>query len=905
MQEQQSLCVPIDAYPDMSVAPRDTSYRNLLPADLEPEVYNLTLEPNLEKFTFEGVVKVSCDVKVASDVVSLHAKELLVSEAEFTLEGGGKPVEAVEISLKKKETIVTLTFEEPLPVGKGQLMVKFIGKLNDQLFGFYPSKYKDSAGAQQYMATTKFEPHGARRCFPCWDEPGRKAIFIVTLIYPANLTAVSNMPQSHSTTLDDGRKKQVFLPTPKMSTYLLAFCIGEFEFISGQTKDGVIARVITVPGKASLCSYALKVCMRALEFFNDFFAEPYPLPKMDMIAIPDFASGAMENWGLVTYREALLLCDEKTVSAQQKQRICTVITHEISHQWFGNLVTMEWWDDLWLNEGFANWMQTFVADKLHPEWKIWEGYVAVEQKAALQLDALRSSHPIQVPIKNVEEVQEVFDTISYCKGGSVIRMIYALLGEEKFQEGLRLYFERHRYGNTETADLWQAWSQVSGKPIDHMMRSWTEQMGFPVIKVLGDPIDTGATEIEVEQSWFLADGSVQPGDAERLWVVPVFAGGDKGMAPVALLEQAQQIIQCDIVAGASFVKLNFGQHVPCRVLYPDSMVTRLAAAIESSSIPAEDRIGLLSDSYAFVKSGATRPEVLVKLLEGFGSEMNDKVWSELSATLTALDMLMKQVLNPDVYALFIGWAGQLVSPAFSKVGWAASGEETDNKKMLRSTLLGLVAKFCTSDTAIVAEAKKLCGMFLRDPTDATVVTSDVRPAVLSISMKTDGFDEVYKQLVEVHNSCADGQIQQEIYAALGGTVSTAFRKRALEWSLSSDVKQQDLIYIPLSVARSGRDGADEVFAWIQEHFEDLSRIEPKLFQLIVKISGVGFVTFEKADALKNFWETKSVFNSIEKTLGQTLEGILSNAKFAERLKNSKLSDAAYWATPATPPRSAY
>merc|ERR1719401_602905 len=261
------------------------------------------------------------------------------------------------------------------------------------------------------------------------------------------------MPPSRSEIRKDGKRQETFMPSPKMSTYLLDFC-------------------------------------------NEFFGIPYPLPKMDMIAIPDFAAGAMENWGLVTYREVALLCDEKTVSATQKQRICTVITHELAHQWFGNLVTMEWWDDLWLNEGFANWMQTFAADKLHPEWNIWESYVATEQQRALTLDALRSSHPIQVPIKHAQEVEEVFDAISYCKGGSVVRMIYAVLGLADFQKGLQAYFEKHQYGNAETTDLWRAWSEASGKPIAQMMGTRTQQMGFPVVKVLQDPGTANVLEVE-------------------------------------------------------------------------------------------------------------------------------------------------------------------------------------------------------------------------------------------------------------------------------------------------------------------------------------------------------------------------------------------------------------------------
>merc|ERR1719327_2418277 len=330
------------------------------------------------------------------------------------------------------------------------------------------------------------------------------------------------------------------------------------------------------PGNIAKCSYALSSCCRALDFYNEFFGIPYPLPKVDMIAIPDFSAGAMENWGLVTYREVALLCDEATVSATQKKRICSVVTHELAHQWFGNLVTMGWWDDLWLNEGFANWMQTFAADALHPEWNIWESYVCTDQQNALTLDALRSSHPIQVPIAHAEEVEEVFDAISYAKGGSVVRMIFAVLGKEKFQEGLKLYFQKHQYSNTETKDLWDAWSEVSGKPINEMMSSWTNQMGFPVVKVVADPAANGDSEnLSLEQSWFLADGSREPADADKSWFIPIFAGSDGGPSPVSFMETSAKEgkVPCGCSAKtAAWVKLNFGQHVPIRVLYPAPML---------------------------------------------------------------------------------------------------------------------------------------------------------------------------------------------------------------------------------------------------------------------------------------------------------------------------------------------
>mmetsp|Transcript_39333 Transcript_39333/g.117666 ORF Transcript_39333/g.117666 Transcript_39333/m.117666 type:complete len:889 (+) Transcript_39333:69-2735(+) len=878
---------------------KDKSNQVRLPSDVVPEQYDLTLEPDLERFTFDGLVKVTVDVQVATEKILVHAKELLISSAQFTADGSDSPMQACEIVMKVKDMTASLGFEEVLPVGKGVLEIKFRGFLNDQMAGFYRSQYTDSKGAKKHLATTQFEAIDARRCFPCWDEPSRKAVFVVTLVYPAHLMAISNMPPSRTEIRTDGRCCETFMPTPKMSTYLLAFCVGEFEFISGQTSAGTIVRVLACPGNIQKCSFALKCTIRALDFYNDFFGIAYPLPKADMVAIPDFAAGAMENWGLVTYREVALLCDEKTVSATQKQRICTIITHELAHQWFGNLVTMDWWDDLWLNEGFANWMQTFAADKLYPEWHIWESYVGTEQQRALQLDALRSSHPIQVPIAKAQEVEEVFDAISYCKGGSVVRMIYAVLGEEKFQEGLRLYFQRHKFGNTETTDLWNAWSEASGKAIGKMMNSWTEQMGFPVLKVLKDPLEAGDAEVEIEQCWFLADGSSEPGDEAKVWMTPVFIGSDKGQAPVEFMEppaKKQKLSCAGCLQGATWLKLNFGQHVPLRVLYPPSMLDRLAKNV--CSVPAEDRIGLLADSYALVKAGAMDTMQLVNLLQGFRSESNDKVWTELNAVLGGLDRVVRQGLGAETSSAFIDFAARLVAPAFAQVGWDSADSDNDNKKMLRTTLVGSLSRYCFKDPAVVKEAMQRFQAFLASPNDSSVLSADIRSAVLSIAVQSEGSETLFDQIMSAHEAVSDGAVRIHIYGALGNATSPALKKRALQWAVSESVRSQDLIYIPMSMATSGREGAEAVFQWVQQDYDKiearLGKTSAMLFSSIVRISGTGFVTAEKAAEVEAFWKGKKVYSTVHKAVSQTVEGIMSNAKFVERLRTSEASGTAAW-----------
>eukprot|EP00927_Polykrikos_kofoidii_P021664 TRINITY_DN20438_c0_g2_i2.p1 TRINITY_DN20438_c0_g2~~TRINITY_DN20438_c0_g2_i2.p1 ORF type:complete len:890 (-),score=180.27 TRINITY_DN20438_c0_g2_i2:203-2872(-) len=878
----------------------DTSYRVVLSSDVVPTCYDLTLEPDLERFTFTGFVKIKCDFNVATDEVTVHQKQLLISEAIFKPVDGGKAIPASEITSKVKDMTATFSFSEVLPVGKGILEIKFGGVLNDQMAGFYRSKYKDTKGIERHMACTQFEAIDARRCFPCWDEPGRKAVFVVTLVYPATLVALSNMPMAQSEVQADGRKRETFAPTPKMSTYLLAFVIGELTCISGTTKNDVDIRVFACPGSLEKCGFALKCAVRSLEFFDDFFNMRYPLPKLDMVAIPDFSAGAMENWGLVTYRESCLLCDEQTVSSAQKVRICSVVAHELSHQWFGNLVTMGWWDDLWLNEGFANFMETYATDKLFPEWRMWESYVSSEQQNALKLDAMRSSHPIQVPIKRAEQVEEVFDAISYCKGGSVIRMIFAVLGQDKFQEGLRKYFQKHQYGNTETSHLWSAWAEVSGKPIDRMMGSWTLEMGFPVLKILADPWEAGGevSEVEVEQSWFLADGSVEAGDAEKSWFVPVIMGTDKGEIPVVFIEPENKVqkVVCGFLKDAAWLKLNFGQHVPARVLYPSSMLGRLVSSMKT--LPPEDRIGLLSDSYALTKAGAMEPMQLVGLLNGFHGELNDKVWSELSAVLGGLRKVVQQGLDEATVAAFVEFAARLITPAFEEVGWETRSSDDDNLKMLRSIILGLVSSYCFKDPVVISEAQRRCEAFLASPSDPSVLSADTRLAVLTLTVKSSTTLDIFDRLAKAHDDVTDAAIKCHIYQALSAAPTPEMRSRVLEWALSESVRAQDLIYFARAMPMTSKSGADAMFEWVKADYSKiyarLGETSMLLFMNVVKGSGSGFVTAERAAEVEEFWKAQAVYFVVEKAVAQTVEDIKSNAVFVDRLRSSEVSKSTAW-----------
>jgi len=869
------------------------SYRVLLPTDVLPHSYDLSLEPDLKKYTFSGEVAIHCDVAVATDSVLLHATELVVHDASFKAKEGDKVCDASEIVTHKKETTVGIAFDEPLPTGPGVLTVQFHGILNDQMAGFYRSRYTRADGTPAVMGTTQFEPVDARRCFPCWDEPARKAVFNVTLTIPHDLTAVSNMPIRKEEFLSGDRRRVSFMPTPKMSPYLLAFCVGEFEAMAGLTSGGVLLRVLSVPGKGAQCAYALDCGVRALEVYNDFFGIPFPLPKMDMIAIPDFAAGAMENWGLITYREADLLCDVATVSAARQMRICTVVAHELAHQWFGNLVTMEWWDDLWLNEGFANWMQHFCSDAINPDWDIWTEYVGDSQQRALALDGLRTSHPIQVPIKRAQEVEEVFDAISYCKGSALVRMLYRVLGPAHFRLGLQNYFKRHAYGNTETTDLTAAWAEASGMPIPELVQSWTSKMGFPVLRVLTDPFENGGA-LEVEQQWFLADGSVREGDAAVQWVVPLPIGvdGKDAEGPLAFAKDRKTSVSV-AVAGAQWVKLNYGQHVPCRVLYPQSMTDRLAAHLPA--VPAGDRIGLLSDCMALCKAGYQDPAQLVRLLAGSKEEANDKVWGQMAAALGLLNHVLQAGADAAVVAAFHAFAARLVAPKARELGWAPRAGDSSGTKLLRQTLAGLLSAFCSGEEWVRADALALLEDLLAD----RPVPQDTRASAIAVAMRADATAGTLERLMAFHRTKDDDVLKRDIYVAVGKGPAEV-QRRALEWCLTDAVKIQDVLSLPAGVAGSGPAGATLAFEWLRDSFPRihgrLATVSGMIWSNLVRVTCGSLTTKERAAEVEQFWMGTPVYATVKKTVGQTREAIETNAAFIARLQESPVVTSAFWAS---------
>lgn len=839
--------------------------RVLLPSSVRPIKYNLRLAPDLVQCTFSGSERVDLEVNSETSAVVLHAAEL-----EFQSVGlfrNGTESKPERIDLDEKEETVTFVFTEAISVGEATLSVEFTGQLNDQMRGFYRSAYT-LEDEERVMAVTQFESTDARRAFPCWDEPAAKAVFEVTLVVPPDRVAISNMPAEHTEVNGEGKKVVRFGATPVMSTYLLAFIVGELDAIETQTKEGVTVRVFTPVGKQDQGRFALDVAARTLSFFEGYFAIRYPLPKMDLIAIPDFAAGAMENWGAVTYRETAILVDPEHSSAATRQRVAIIIAHELAHQWFGNLVTMEWWTHLWLNEGFASWIEYLAVDHLFPEWEIWTQFVFSDFGRALSLDSLRHSHPIEVEVHHPGEISEIFDAISYSKGASVIRMLAAYLGEEDFRRGLQVYLSRHQYGNASTEDLWQALAEESGKPVKNVMDTWTKQSGYPVLSV-----SASGNTLELHQTRFFLSGKQDKADSSR-WSVPVsVVSANKGEKVSALLT-GEQLALPITVGQHGWIKVNPGQTGFYRTNYSALLWDRLTVAVEEGTLSATDRLGLESDAFALTRAGYLSTTRALSLAAAYRNEDDFTVWADLSTNLHAYDVLLSE---EPYYELFRGFARDLYRPVYDRLGWESEPDESHLTTMLRPMVIGTLGGY--GDTGVAAEA---CRRFDQVSREDGGLPPDLRSALYGLVVASRG-SEGYAEVLELFRSADLHEEKTRCLRALGFSRDPGLLQQTLELSLSSEVRPQDTPSVVAGVAIN-RFGRELAWQFLQDQWAEFDRRYGKGGFLIARILAMtteNFTTLEKATEVEAFFESHPV-PAAERTIRQSTERIRSNALWLER-----------------------
>ncbi|KAG6009198.1 hypothetical protein E4U21_003051 [Claviceps maximensis] len=858
-------------------APGSTHGRELLPTNVIPRHYHVTLEPDLNKLNFDGTVVIDLDVAEESSSISLHTLELDIHSSKISA-NGQTISSSPKVSYHEPTQVSKFDFDGSLAKGsQAQLEIKFTGQLNDKMAGFYRSTYKRGDGSEGILATTQMEATDCRRAFPCFDEPSLKAKFTVTLIADKNLTCLSNMDVAKETEVQSTKsgyttKKAVhFNTSPLMSTYLVAFIVGELNYVES-TKFRVPVRVYAPPGQdIEHGRFSLNLAVQTLEFYEKVFGIEFPLPKMDQVAIPDFAQGAMENWGLVTYRVVDLLLDERTSGAATKERVAEVVQHELAHQWFGNLVTMDWWEGLWLNEGFATWTSWYSSNVFYPEWKVWENYVTDNLQSALSLDSLRSSHPIEVPVKRADEINQIFDAISYSKGSCVLRMVSTYIGEDVFLEGVRQYLKKHAFGNTQTGDLWASLSAVSGKPIEEIMRAWTKEVGYPVLTVTENEADS---TIHVKQNRFLRTGDVKPEDDKVLY--PVFLGlrtKDGIDGQVALREREGDFK----VPSTDFFKLNANHTGIFRTSYTPARLEKLGQAAKDGLLSVEDRAGMIADAGALATSGYQKTSGVLNLLKGFDSEAEFVVWNEIVARLGSIQaawVFEDEAVTDGLKA----FQCHLLSPKAHKMGWEFSDNDGHIEQQFKAMLFegaGL-----SGDEKIIGVCKDMFAKFMAG--DKAAIHPNIRKSVFAVALKYGGVKE-YDQILDLYYASSNSDERNTCLRTLGRAKQPELIKKTLGLLFSPGVKDQD-VYMPVVGLRSHPEGINALYEWMESNWALLyERLPPALSMLgnMVNIMTSGFTSKEQLDRVDKFFEGKNT-NGYDQSLAQSRDAVLSKISWLDR-----------------------
>jgi aminopeptidase N len=776
-----------------------------LPKTVVPTHYAIELEPDLDKLAVAGSEAIDIEVATPTDAVTLNALNIMVESAAIDADTA-----AASITADPHAQTVSLHFARPIAAGAHQLRIAFTAQINKFGRGLYIVDYPTDAGRRR-MISTQLEPADARRIFPCWDEPAFKARFELSVTVAQDFLAVSNMPVAHDEPAGDGRKRVVFQPTPKMSSYLFVLTAGELERTTAEA-DGVTVGVVTTRGKGAHGRYALDSAVGLLKYYNDYFGVKYPLPKLDLIAVPGGFGGAMENWGGITFFESRLLYDPQSTSPSAQRGIFIVLAHEMAHQWFGDLVTMGWWDNIWLNEGFASWMQEKAADHFHPEWQVWLAASEAKQ-STMGTDARRTTHPIQQPIADESEAMAAFDGITYIKGQSFIRMLESYLGEEVFRSGIRRYMAAHAYGNASTADLWQALTLASDQPVAAMASGFTEQAGVPLVIAEVSCVN-GQRHIGLRQERFTVhDPNAQP---ER-WQVPIAFGPLRALRPAAttLLDGSTSI---EAGPCGEPLKLNLGDIGYFRVQYDPATQAALTQSIGQMS-PA-DRVNFLADSWAEVEAGRLPPASFFELIDRIDPADSRIVWDGIIRVLTRIDHLERDQAGRDA---FQAYARTKLRPVLDRLGWDQAPGEPAERELLRTRLIRVLGDL--GDADILTQAKQRFADFVRDP-------ASLRPGLRDPVTHLTGRSAdraTYDLLLDLARKTTRTDERVRYYSALAAAHDPALARETLALALADEVPSSQVGTLIFGVASAG-EHPDLAWDFVQANFAALAAREGPFFR---------------------------------------------------------------------------
>ena len=783
-----------------------------LPKSIVPLRYAIRIEPSIEKAMLRGSETIEIEVRAAVREIVLNSLNLEIDKATLN---AAKPI-ALTPKLDAEKQTLTFALAEELPPGKYTLALEFHGKLTEQTEGLYLTRYQ--VGAVDKLAlTTQFEATDARRMFPCWDEPVFRAVFQLTAVVPEKHTAISNMPVEREARLAEGLKEVVFAPSPSMVSYLVAFSAGEFDVLRDEA-DGISFGVYFTEGKREQARYAMEATKLIVPFYNEYFGVKYPLPKLDQISFANTAAGGMENWGCIIYSDTAFLFDPKTSGHAAKERAFEVIAHEIAHQWFGDLVTMAWWDNLWLNEGFASWMGTKATDHFNPDWNTWTR-AAGEKEFAMALDARATTHPIQQPVTTEAQAMDAFDEITYQKGQSFIRMLESWLGEEKFREGIRRYMARHKFGNTTTADLWIALAEVSGKPVREFAAGWTEQPGFPVVKVQS----FSSEKIQFTQERFSLTSRGEP--SHRASEIPGLKtpvenkkdeeGALSWRIPIVYRvfpdeEERHLLVDQNTASIGPFepgfvLKANLGDTGYFRLQYDGSLFDRLVSF--SKELGESDRLNLLNDTWALVEAGRVPAASYLELATKLAGDNSSAIIAKIVDSVWFIDGLSRGRTERES---FRKWARDLLQPQLDKLGWDAKPGEKPLDDLRRNSVIRTLGGF--GDEAVLREAR---ARFAKPET----LTGDLRDNVWWL-VGRNADEKTYEQLHDAAKKTDSVEQKRSLYGALAAAHDPALIQKTLAISLADELPPQHAARLVQRVA-GGSEQPELAWSFAQKHIREL------------------------------------------------------------------------------------
>ncbi len=820
----------------------------------QPSNYKLDLTLERLSRKFSGTVVVSGELTASDSIIKLHSKGLEITGAVVNdLPADTEFGENDELIISPSSPLINTTIS---------ITLTFTGEITDSMHGLYPCYYKHSEEDKELLMT-QFEPFHAHEVFPCVDEPEAKATFDLTLNTEKNVQALSNMPVK-SQKENKEQKTTSFETTPIMSSYLLAFVVGELHKVSGKTKDGVEVNTWATPAQSeNSLHFALDVAIRSIEFFSDYFGTPYPLPKSDHVAVPDFSAGAMENWGLVTYREICLIADETTATSA-KQYAATVIAHEVSHQWFGNLVTMRWWDDLWLNESFANMMEYVAIDALFPEWKIWNEFASHESLAALRRDSLPGVQPVKLAVNHPDEIGTLFDpSIVYAKGGNLLNMLRHYIGEEAFANGLKSYFKKHAYSNTSGNDLWEALGESSGQDIGSFMSEWLEKSGFPVIEVSQSDV------LSISQQHFIIGGQAD----DRLWPVPLSSSSQD--LPKLLEKKSVELPHTD-----DLVLLNKDDVSYFISKYDDTLQKRLQDNL--GDLSDIDRLKLLNDA-GLLSRGMLKPTAeLIDLLIAFENEEAQPVWSLISFTIADLRRFTDESESDE--AKLKKLVSKLSDPLYKKLGWQEAKNENEETTKLRSTIIGL--KIYSEDADAI---KTALDIYSSTKDDLSKLNGELRASILVAAVRHfSNQSEVVTNLLNQHKSTSSSELKSDISSALTSTRDVKVGEQLLSlYKDSSTIKPQDILFWFAYMIRNRylREATWEWmvanWSWIEKTYENDHH-----YAVFPRYAANTFATKEYEEKYRTFFTSKINEIPLKRTIEVGLDEIAGRVEWIEANKTN-------------------